>query len=229
MPVDRGSIDAQLREIGEGERWWEQREFRDLPYILDLEERLRGITTGRVLFSRTPSLSRRGRWLLVVTNQRVLCLKQERFSRRQVDISFGEIVRLHQRNRLRAHQITIDTLDRGYRLLIAKADAFRFVGALSTALPQPPKPRLSPELEPLSWIPGLHTVAALPGVAGIVSKVSLLSPPDRPASDRIERLERTISLLRDDVDRLQEQVEFLEGILRKKSEEAFAPPSTMDS
>lgn len=40
MPVDRGAIDAQLREIGEGEGWWEQREFRALPSILqhDVEQ-----------------------------------------------------------------------------------------------------------------------------------------------------------------------------------------------
>ena len=49
MPVDRGAIDGQLREIGEGERWWEQREFRDLPYVLQPDERLRGLTNGKLV------------------------------------------------------------------------------------------------------------------------------------------------------------------------------------
>ncbi|MQA89982.1 MAG: hypothetical protein GEU90_07090 [Gemmatimonas sp.] len=225
MSVDRGTIDNQLREIGEGERWWEQREFRDLPYILNADEKLQGITTGKVLFSRVPRLRGRGRWLIVVSTQRMLCIRQERYSRRQIDLGFGEIIRLHQQGRLRSHQVTIDAVDRRYRLRIPKPDAFRFVGALTSVLPKPPKSRLSPDLEPLSWIPGLNTVAGLPGVAGIVSKVSRLSPPDRPPADRVQRLEQAVIRLQEDVERLQEQVEFLEGLLRERAEEAFLPPS----
>ena len=57
MPIDRGAIDGQLREIGEGERWWEQREFRDLPYVLQPEERLRGLTNGKLVKSRLRELA----------------------------------------------------------------------------------------------------------------------------------------------------------------------------
>ncbi|MBA2670512.1 MAG: hypothetical protein H0U67_09090 [Gemmatimonadetes bacterium] len=58
MPIDRGEIDAQLRAIGEGERWWEQREFRDLPHVLHPDERIQGIINGKVLGPRRAPLRR---------------------------------------------------------------------------------------------------------------------------------------------------------------------------
>src|SRR5688572_173465 len=95
MPLDRGALDAQLREIGEGERWWEQREFRELPNILYPDERIRGITIGK-LPGRTPRLRLSSRWLFVATDQRLLCLKHERFARKQIDIVWGQVTRVHQ-------------------------------------------------------------------------------------------------------------------------------------
>jgi hypothetical protein len=221
MRIERSAIDTQLREIGEGESWWEQREFRTLPFILSPDEKIQGISTGLVGFPRALRL---GRWLLVVTNQRLLCLKQDRFARRQVDIPLSHIRRLNQSNRLRSHRITIETFDRKYRLRIAKSEALRFGSALSSALPQPEVRRLPSDLEPLAWIPGINTVATLPVVGGIVSKVSMLSPPDYATRSDIQRIESRVETLQDEVTRLQEQVEFLEGLLQKRAEEAFLPP-----
>src|SRR5690606_34155778 len=116
MPVDRGAIDAQLREIGEGGRWWEQREFRDLPYILHADERIRGIVTGRLLGPRRPRILPSGPWLLVATDQRLLGLRQERFGRKQVEIAPGQVTRMQQGSRLRSYQIVLETPLRRYRI-----------------------------------------------------------------------------------------------------------------
>lgn len=229
MPVDRGAIDAQLREIGEGERWWEQREFRDLPHILQADERIQGIVNGKLLGRRRPRLLPTSPWLIVVTNQRLICLKQERFARKQVDIAAGQVVRIHQATRLRGYQVTLQTLQGRYRIRIAKAEAFRFGRALSSLVPDPQARQLPPSLEPWSWIPGITTVAALPGVTEIASKVSTLASPDYATRGQLRRLEATVERLQGDVDRLQQQVAFLEDLLEKRVDETFLPQPPADS
>lgn len=230
MPVDRGAIDAQLREIGEGERWWEQREFRDLPHILHADEQIRGIINARLLGPwRRPRLRRSGQWLVVVTNLRLVCLKQERFGRKQVEVAAGQITRIHENSRLRAYDITLETLQQRYRIRIPKEDAFRFSRALAPLVPDAPVQALHPALQEWSWVPGIATVAALPGVGGIVSKASLLAPPDNASRAQVERLEATVEQLQGSVERLQQQVAFLEDLLQKQSEEAFLTRSSSGS
>ncbi|HEX2203981.1 MAG TPA: PH domain-containing protein [Longimicrobium sp.] len=225
MPVDRGAIDGQLKDIGEGERWWEQREFRDLPYILHADERLRGIVNGRLLGRRRPRLGLsawRAPWLIVVTDQRLICLKQERFARKQVEIAPGQITGIHHTSRIRAHQIMIETGVRRYRLRIAKPDAFRFSGALAGLLPkQPLLPGTPPAPEGTTWLPGAGAVAALPGGGGLLSRFTRAAPGDYASRAHVERLEATVERLLDDVERLQQQVAFMENLLQTRSEEAF--------
>jgi hypothetical protein len=230
MPIDRGEIDAQLRAIGEGERWWEQREFRDLPHVLHPEERIHGIINGKVLGRRRPPLRPISTWLIVVTNQRLLCLRQERFARKQIEVAAGQITRVHQRSRFGGHQITIDTAVHRYRIRIAKEDAFRFSGALAPLLPTEIQPRPEVDYESLAWLPGITTVAAIPGLSGIVSRVAMLSPPDYANRDRdqLARLERTVETLQNDVERLQQQVGFLEDLLHERAGHARLPPDSAD-
>jgi hypothetical protein len=223
MPVDRGAIDTQLREIGEGERWWEQREFRDLPHILHSDELIQGLIRGRLLGSRRSRVLAGAPWLIVATNQRLICLKQERFGRKQVEIAAGQIVDVRQTSRLRGYQIVIQTPQRKFRIRLAKEDAFRFVGALAPLLPaHQPRP-LHPDLSALSWLPGITTVASMPGLGGIVAKVAMLSPPDYASRDQVSRLEATVERLLNDVDHLQQQVDFLEKLLQTRAESAFQP------
>lgn len=230
MPVDRGVIDAQLREIGEGERWWEQREFRDLPHILHAGEQIRGIINARLLGPwRRPRLRRSGGWLVVVTDQRLVCLKQERFGRKQVEIAAGQITRIQENSRLRAYDIGLETLQQRYRIRIPKEDAFRFSRALAPLVPNMPVQQLHPALQEWAWVPGIATVAALPGVGGIVAKASLLSPPDHASRAQVERLEAAVEQLQGHVERLQQQVTFLEDLLQKQTEEAFLTRSASDS
>ena len=222
MAVDRGAIDAQLKEIGEGEHWWEMREFRALPHILRPEDRIRGIVMARVRAGRGPRVRPGSRWLVVATEDRLICVKQERFARRQIEIPRDQITRIYHGTRVRGYRITVETGQRRYRIRIAKEDAFRFTGALAPLVPERPVRALSPEVEAWSWIPGMTTVASLPGFSGIVSRVSQLSPPAagvRPG--QVEQLEAAVDRLQADVDRLQQQVEFLEKLLEKRSDESF--------
>jgi hypothetical protein len=218
MAVDRGVIDTQLREIGAGDRWWEQREFRELPYILQPGERIQGLVVGRVLASRRPRLTPARRWLIVATDQRLLCLRQERFSRRQIEFGAGQILRLVHGSRIRSYQISVETPGRRVRIRVPKVEAARFVAALAPLLPQTHLAPLDPHVEQFSWIPGLRTVAALPGVTRIVSSVAMLSPPDPVPREQIERLETAIAEMRGEIEELRQSVEFLEDLLQTQGE-----------
>ena len=226
MPIDRSQIDQQLREIGEGEQWWELREFRALPQVLYSGELLRGLALVKVKTRRRPDPVIGARWLLVVTDQRVLCLKQDRVARRQIEIAADQITRIRQRIRIRSVYLIVESSGQRLRMRVRKEGAIRFVTALNKLVPRAPTPALPPDLEPLAWIPGFSTVANLPGVAGIVSKVSMLSPPDPPPLGRLEKLEDRVLELHAEVERLQQQVGFLEELLEKRANEAFLPEST---
>jgi len=220
MPVDRGAIDAQLREIGEGDRWWEHREFRDLPHILHADERIRGIATGKLLGRRRPRLLPTARWLLVATDQRLVCMKQERFARKQVEIAAGQIMRIRASSRLRSVQLLVETPQGRYRIRIPKADAFRFAAALEPLVPNALVQPLAPDAASRSWLPGVGAIAALPGVSGIVARLSPPTPEFAPR-DKLERVETAVERLQTEVERLQQQVKFLEDLLQTRAEEAF--------
>jgi hypothetical protein len=229
MPVDRGAIDTQLREIGEGERWWELREFRDLPYILRDDEPIRGLVIGKLLGARRPRIRPAARWLFVVTEQRLICLKQERFARKQVELAAGEIAGMHHGTRLRAYQVTIETLQRRYRIRIPKADAFRFTRALAFLFSPPSLPGPAAERAPGSRLPGMATVAALPGVAGLMSALAPRSPAEAASREHVHRLETVVERLQEDVERLQQQVAFLENLLHKQADESRLAPTSAQS
>ena len=219
MPVDRSAIDAQLREIGEGDRWWEQREFRALPHVLHADERIVGIVNGKLLGARRPRIGRTGRWLFVATNQRLICLKQERFARKQVEFAAGQISRIQHSSRLRAYQITIETAQGRYRIRIEKDDAFRFAGSIAPLIPNQPAQPVDDTLEPRPRLPGMTVVASLPGVGGIMAR---LSAPEYATRDQVVRLEHTVERLLLDIERLQQQVAFLEELLQRRAVEALA-------
>jgi hypothetical protein len=218
MPVDRGAIDGQLREIGEGERWWEQREFRDLPYVLQPDERLRGLTNGKLVKWRRPRVLRSTSWLVVVTTQRLIFLKMARFGRQQVDVHLDQITGVQQRSRLRSVQITIETRHRKHRVLVPKEDAFRFMGALAPLIHRPD----------ITTDPGILHFGGAPKLAGLLARVT--APPEpyvKPGE--LARVEASIERLENEVERLQQHVEFLEKLLQKRSEGAYSLPGSQDS
>lgn len=226
--MDRGVIDAQLREIGESDRWWELPEFRDLPQVLSSDERILGLATGRMRGSRLSRIRPGRAWLFVVTDQRLICLQQQRMARGQLDLAASQVTRIAQRTGLRRHQITLWTGTRQYRLRIGKAEAFRFVTALGMAMPQTQRAPLPPDLEPLAWIPGFTTVAELPAVAGLFAKVAALSPPEYAGKAHVGRLEATVEQLQADVAQLQQQVKFLEDLLQKRAQESYLPAAASE-
>ncbi len=234
MPVDRGAIEAQLREIGESERWWEHREFRELPNVLHAEERIRALTSGNLLGARGPHLNpAAARWLMVVTSHRLLCLKQERFARKQIDVAPRQITRIYQRSRLRAFEITIDTPLRAYRMRIPKADALRFSGALGDLMSDPPAHRVLPPAaqaqEPAPRLPALPSAGAPRERVGMVRRFTRRFSQDYVPREPLERLQITVERLQDDLERLQERVNFLEDLLQKQSNESFLARSSADS
>lgn len=229
MPVNRGTIDGQLREIGEGERWWEQREFRDLPHILHSDERIHGLINGRLLGPRRPRLMPTAPWLIVATSQRLICLRQERFGRKQVDIRLDQVIGMQHGSNLRAYQIRLETrLDR-YRIRISKADAFRFLGVLTPLIPQPPVPPPGTGMTLGLRLPDMGALAVLPGLAGLASRVSRLPASDQVRRADLARVEANVERLEGEVERLQQQVEFLERLLQQRTEGVYSlPGSTTD-
>ena len=97
----------------------------------------------------------------------------------------------------------------------------RFVQALSILIPREAVHRLSPGLEALSWVPGISTVAALPGVERMLSKATVLTAPEPAIRSELHRLEETVEKLQSDVAQLQEQVAFLENLLQQRGGESY--------
>jgi hypothetical protein len=213
MPVDRGVIDGQLREIGEGERWWEQREFRDLPYVLQPDERLQGLVNGKLVKWRRPRVVLARTWLIVATTQRLIFLRMARFGRQQVDVHLDQITGVHQQGKIRFVQITIETRNRKHRLLVPKAEAFRFMGALAPLVRR----------HDVTTDPGVMIFPGAPRLAGLLARVT--APPEpyvKPGE--LARVEASIERLENEVERLQQHVEFLEKLLQKRSEGAYSIP-----
>lgn len=228
MSVDRGTIDEQLRAIREGDHWWEQREFRELAHVLYPDERIHGLIRGKLL-GRLPRPYLRRKWLIVATSHRILFVRHGPTGRKLLEISPGMITRVYHSSGLRAYQITIVTTVQKFRIRIPKADAFRFVQALGAVIPSESVHRLSPGLEALSWVPGITTVASLPGVERMLSRATTLTAPDYVPRTELQRLEDTVERLQNDLERLTEQVAFLEQLLQKRAEENYLTESTADS
>ena len=228
MAVDRGTIEQQLHAIREGDFWWEQREFRELVHVLYENERILGLINGKLL-GRMPRPRTPRRWLIVATSQRIICLSYRPFGRKHVEIFPDMITRVYHSSRLHSYQIAIVTTVQQYRIRIPKADAFRFVQALSVLVPRETVHRLSPGLEALSWVPGISTVAALPGVERMLSKATVLTAPEPALRGELQRLEQTVERLQNDVERLQEQVAFLENLLQNRARDHYLTETTADT
>jgi hypothetical protein len=122
MSIDRGAIDEQLRTIGENAAWWEHRDFRMLPEILHEDERIHGLCRGVLAGWPVPRLLPAGKWLIVVTNQRLICLRQERFGRKQVELRLDQITAVtHRTGLLRGARVALVTPVQRCRLRLSRA------------------------------------------------------------------------------------------------------------
>jgi hypothetical protein len=207
MPVDRGTIEQQLDALGESSRWWERREMRDLPAALQADERILAIALGK--------LRRRGRrWLIVVTNTRLLCMQPARYgSHRQLAVPASQITDLAMRTRIFGARVIVTTLAEKYRLRTNRADAFKLLTGLSNIV-QPRAGKGDGRGPGVMIERVVKHMLALPTVALHPEVKPNASPP--PPFDAAP-LERRIQMLEDDVQRLQQQVDFLEELLQQRS------------
>lgn len=224
MPVDRSTIDGQLREIGEGDRWWEQREFRDLPYILNADERIHGVVNGKLFGPPRPRVMPSAHWLIVATSERLVCLKRQRVGRQQVDIHLSQITRMQHSSRVRGVRIVLDTPHRRYRIRISKHDAFRFIGALTPLVQRALSPTTG-EGPAYLLPPGTQTLESVPRLTRLLSRVTGHAPvPDFVPRAEFARVAADVERLENEMERLKQHVEFLENLLQQRAESEFSLP-----
>jgi len=207
MPIDRGLIDQQLQALGESSAWWDCRELRDLPAVLDMDEQIRAIARGHIARLRAP----RKKWLMVVTNRRLLLLRSDRRnSWRQLEVSTRHITGVRMRMGVRHSRVIVDASGVRYRLFVARADAYKLSDALaSIARPGLEEPGFGPTRIVRRMV---DHVLALP-VAALNPNAPVQTPRPAPVDDTTEK---RLSLLEEQVHELQQQVDFLEKLLHQK-------------
>jgi hypothetical protein len=206
MPIDRGLIDQQLQALGESSQWWDCRELRDLPAVMDADERILAISHGKLGRARWLRRS----WLMVVTGRRLLFIRSSgRTSWRQLEIGANQIVRVALRVGLIRGRVIVTVAGRSYRLLVPRMDAYKLVSALSSL--GTPGPEAFLGYTPARMVRRVvDHVLALPAAA--------LNPePARPAPPPIDHAaDQRLQSLEEEVQELRQQVEFLEQLIRQR-------------
>ena len=217
MPLDHSIIEQQLAALGEPTTWWERRELRDLPSALNANEQIRAIAMGR--------LQRRGlfqrEWLIVVTHTRLLCLQTgKRMGRRQLDLHAGQMTDVSIRTRVMRALVIVRGYDVTYRLRVRRSDAIKLVTALSQLL-QPRDRRVTSSGSPTVMVGRvIRHMLALPSAA--VGDVPL-APPEPTAPLLPDDVDRRLQLLEDQIQRLQQQMDFIEELLQKRAISTVRP------
>ena len=209
MPLDRAIIEQQLAALGEPAQWWERREMRDLPSAMNPDERIQAIAVGRL-----KRVGLRREWLIVVTNERLICLQRGNMGRRQLDLHASEITDVTERVRVFRTRLIVRAYGEVYRLRVKRADAHKLNAALAQLVQTRERPlpvRRTPAVMAQRVI---QHMLELPGVAldNTPRPKALPAPAFDPAP-----LERRLQLLEDEVQRLQQQVDFLEDLLQQRS------------
>lgn len=212
MPIDRGQIDQQLQALRESSQWWDQREFRDLPAVLHADEQIVALATGKV--ARVRVLRRR--WLIVVTDQRLLLMRSAgRSGWKQLEIAAGQIERVALRVGPFRGSVRVTAGGQTYRLLVPRNDAYKLMNALST-LGSHTRDTFS-GFGPTRMVRRvMDHVLALPAVA-----MDPGGPRAAPAALQPAVTDQRVQALEDQIQELQEQVEFLEKLLRQKHQSLF--------
>ncbi|HEX2165976.1 MAG TPA: PH domain-containing protein [Longimicrobiales bacterium] len=207
MPIDRGVIDQQLLALRESSQWWDQREFRDLPAVLHADEQIIALARGKV--ARLRWLRRK--WLIVVTDRRILCLRSAgRTGWRQIEVAAEQIERVALRVGLFRGRVLVIAGGQTFRLLVPRLDAYRLMTALSSL--------------------GTHAKDTFTGFGPtrIVRRVMdhVLALPAAALDPTVPRVkvapvdtsiaERRVQTLEEEVQELRQQVDFLEQLLRER-------------
>jgi hypothetical protein len=213
MPLDRGIIDQQLEALGEGSRWWNVRELRDLPAVLHADEQILAISRGKL--GRPRWL--RHNWLVVLTDRRLLCLRSSRSaSWQQLEVPNNLVLRVSLRIGPFRGRVVVVTGGRTFRLLLPRTDAYRIQASLA-GMVQPGKVLVSGFAPARMARQVIDHVLALPAIAldphgGKADRTAL--PP--PTADT-RALERHVQVLEEQLHLLQQQVDFLEQLLQRSA------------
>ncbi|MGH7445310.1 MAG: PH domain-containing protein [Longimicrobiales bacterium] len=220
MPIDRGIIDQQLQAIGASPSWWDQRELRDLPTALHADEHIHAIARGklaRVRWLRRP-------WLVVVTDRRILCLRSTRRSGwRQIEVRVGQIQRVTLRIGPFRGRVLVVAGGDTYRLLVPRADAYKLVAALSKLGTQ--------RHEALSGLgPTLLVRRVVDHVLALPAAAFNPQPTHGiPVAAPDPEVDQRIQLMEDQIQQLQQQMEFLEELLEQRQAALTVTPDLRSS
>lgn len=215
MPLDRGVVDQQLQALGEGSRWWNERELRDLPAVLDPDEQILAISRGKLA---RPRWLRRS-WLIVVTGKRLLCLRSgSETGWRQFEVGAAQIDRVALRVGPFRGRVLVIASGHTYRLLVPRPDAYRVADALMSL--RVPITRGHATFAATRMVGRvIEHVLALPAVAlspNAIAKPVVAQPDTSTTEDRFQALE-------EEVQELRRQVDFLEQLLRQRHPPATPP------
>jgi hypothetical protein len=204
MPIDRGVIDQQLLTLRESSHWWDQREFRDLPAVLHADEHIIALSRGKLARFRR-------KWLIVVTDRRLVCMRSAGGTGwHQLEVSAEQIERAALRVGPFRGRVLVVAGGQTYRLLVPRQDAYKLMTALSDlgthandALTGFGPARMVRRV--MDHVLALPAAALNPGVPVRVAVTTDTSATDR----RFQALE-------DEVQELRQQVDFLEQLLRER-------------
>jgi hypothetical protein len=185
IPRDGGGPPVEL--------WSELPVVQELPHVLWPDEIVRAVFTGSIAHRVRPN-SRK--WLIVLTDQRVLCLKQRRTSNapKVIDVSYDSLTHVTTRARVISATVILTTAVGTLRLRVSRADAHRIAQSISTVRRGQTPIYITPAQ------PSAHQ----------------LSEQQRSSQHRVERLESNVDQLEAELARMQRQVEFLEQLLHTR-------------
>lgn len=216
MPIDRGIVDQQLQALGDSARWWDQRELRDLPAVLNGDEQILAISRGKI--ARVRWLRRS--WLIVVTDRRLLCIRSGGPTTwRQVEVDADDITRVVLRVGPLRGRVVVIAGGQSYRLLVPRPDAFKLSAALTSL-------GANRRESPSSSRPALMVRRVVDHVLALPAAALNPGPPSPPMIVRADTsgIEQRLHLMEEQVRELQQQVEFLEELLRRRHEPNAARP-----
>jgi hypothetical protein len=217
MPIDRSNLERQLDELGGSSRWWNERELRDLPAILQQHEQIMAVARGKVGRIRFMRRS----WLIVVTDRRLLCLRSNRrFGWRQLEFGAEQMRRITLRIGPFRGRVRVQSAGDTVCLLLPRMDAYEVHRSLNM---------LAEPAAQLAARPGARRVMrrvvdhilAFPAVALEPESLQRRAAPPAPPAPQLtapqpphvtERMES----LEEETQQLRQQVEFLEQLLRDR-------------
>jgi hypothetical protein len=212
MPLDRGVIDQQLHALQGSAVWWEERELRDLPAVLHPAERILAIARGKI--ARVRWLRRS--WLMVVTDERLVCLRSRRNGWSQIEVPADRITRLALRVGPFRGRVLVGAGPHTYRLLVPRTDAYKLLSTLSTLGPRPGA--VDAGFAPVRAARRLMDhVLALPAAALTPYPGG---PAPAPVAPDMSAVDRRFDALETELRELRQEVEFLEQLLRTRHDVA---------